>query len=136
MNEEKLYSASIEPTIYFYVNVDSKQVDYVSMYTIFGITVRPKGEPWRSGSRDELQKYYNEDYEIWSFDYSQLDDTPGSGVDDDLDTGDDDVWEVEPVQKWAKGEDLSREEISKTCRLVVSPDDYISEEEAADIPGE
>jgi hypothetical protein len=134
MNEEQLYTVSANPTIYFYVNVESKQVDYVSMYTIFGITVRPKGEKWRSGSRDELQKYYNEDYEIWSYDWGNEDDTPGSGA--DLNPENEDEWEILPVQKWAKGEDLSREEISKVCRLVVSPDDYISEEEAAEIPGE
>ncbi len=134
MNEEQLYTVSANPTIYFYVNVDSKQVDYVSMYTIFGITVRPKGEKWRSGSREELQKYYNEDYEIWSYDWGNEDDTPGSAA--DLDPENEDKWEILPVQKWAKGEDLSREEISKVCRLVVSPDDYISEEEAAEIPGE
>lgn len=109
------------------------QVEYVSMYALFGITVRPKGEKWVAGTRDDLEPYYTEKYEIWSYDWSNEDDTPGSGA--DLDPEDEDSWEIEPVQKWAKGEDISREEISKLARLV-NRGEYASAEEANELPGE
>lgn len=133
MAEEQLYDVSPEPTYYFYVNKSTEMVEYVSMYTIFGITVRPKGEKWTMGTRNDLDKYYSADYEIWSYDWENSDDTPGSGS--NLDPADEDSWEIEPIQDWAKGQDITREEISKWCVLVNSGE-YISPEEAAKIPGE
>lgn len=130
---EGTFNISAAPTIYFYVNKESEQVEYVSMYALFGITVRPKGEKWVAGTRDDLEPYYTEKYEIWSYDWSNEDDTPGSGA--DLDPEDEDSWEIEPVQKWAKGEDISREEISKLARLV-NRGEYASAEEANELPGE
>lgn len=132
MAEETTLRASLEPTIYFYVNKATEQVEYVSMYTIFGITVRPKGQKWEVGSRDDLEKYYTSDYEIWSYEGSEDDDEIFEG---DWDPEDGDSWEVPPVQDWAKGEDLSKEYISKYARLV-SSGEYASPEEAEDIPGE
>jgi hypothetical protein len=133
MAKEQEYDVSAEPTIYFYVNKGSQAVEYVSMYTIFGITVRPKGEDWDMGTRDSLQEYYSADYEIWSYDWDSEDDSPGSGVsispDDELD------WEIELVQSWAKGEDLNRSDLEETCKLVNSGE-YTSAEEADKIPGE
>lgn len=132
MAEETTLRASLEPTIYFYVNKATEQVEYVSMYTIFGITVRPKGQKWEVGSRDDLEKYYTSDYEIWSYEGSEDDDEIFEG---DWDPEDADSWEVPPVQDWAKGKDLSKEYISKYARLVNSGE-YASPEEAEDIPGE
>lgn len=133
MAKEQEFNVSGEPTIYFYVNKESALVEYVSMYTIFGTTVRPKGASWRLGTRDELAKYYSSQYEIWSYDWDTADDSPGSGA--DLDPRDEDSWEIEFVQQWAKGADISREDIESTFRLVNSGE-YISAEEAESIPGE
>ena len=133
MAEEQLYAASAAPTIYFYVNKESGATEYVSMYTIFGITVRPKGEKWTMGTRDDLEKYYSSKYEIWSYDWSNSDDTPGSIA--ELDPDDDDSWEVEPVQAWAKGKDLNRDDIESFCKLV-NDGTYLTAEEAEKIPGE
>jgi len=132
MAEIKPFSVSIEPTIYFYVNKETQEVDYVSMYTIFGITVRPKGEKWTAGTRDDLEKYYSEDYQIWAYEGSDDDDEiyDGSWAADDPD-----AWEVPPVQEWAKGTTLTQEYISKYARLV-NDGEYISEEEAVETPGE
>jgi hypothetical protein len=132
MAQEESFKASLEPTIYFYVNKSTGMVEYVSMYTIFGNTVRPKGEKWTMGSRDDLEKYYSEDYEIWAYESSPDDDETFDGS---WDPEDEDAWEVPPVQEWAKGKDISRDEISKYARLVNSGE-YITEEEARDIPGE
>jgi hypothetical protein len=133
MAAEQEYRVSAEPTIYFYVNKNSDQVEYVSMYTIFGITVRPKGQGWTMGTRSDLAKYYSSEYEIWSYDWENSDDTPGSGA--DLDPDDEDSWEIEPVQLWAKGRDLTKEDIQEYCRMVNSGE-YISAEEAESMPGE
>ena len=57
MAEIKPFSVSVEPTFYFYVNKATEEVEYVSMYSIFGITVRPKGEKWVVGTRSDLEKY-------------------------------------------------------------------------------
>ena len=133
MAEEQLYAASAEPTIYFYVNKESGATEYESMYTIFGITVRPKGEKWTMGSRDDLEKYYSSEYEIWSYDWSNEDDTSGSGA--SISPEDEDEWEIELVQSWAKGEDISRSDLEKTCKLV-NDGTYITAEEADKIPGE
>jgi hypothetical protein len=133
MAKDQEYAVSAEPTIYFYVNKSSQSVEYVSMYTIFGITVRPKGEDWEMGTRSSLEKYYSAEYEIWSYDWDNEDDTPGSGAsispDDELD------WEIDLVQAWAKGEDLNRSDLEETCKLVNSGE-YTSAEEADKIPGE
>lgn len=133
MAEEKKYQVSAEPTVYFYVNKETEAVEFVSMYTIFGITVRPKGESWGMGTRGMLDKYYSADYEIWSYDWDNEDDTPGSGA--ALDPDDDDDWDIELVQQWGRGEDLTRLDIEETCKLVNSGE-YITEEEAEKIPGE
>ena len=133
MAEEQLYAASAEPTIYFYVNKESGATEYVSMYTIFGITVRPKGEKWTMGSRDDLEKYYSSEYEIWSYDWSNEDDTSGSGA--SISPEDEDEWEIELVQSWAKGNDLSRSDLEETCKLV-NDGTYLTAEEADKIPGE
>jgi hypothetical protein len=133
MAEEQEFNISLEPTIYFYVNKDNGEVEYVSMYTLFGNTVRAKGEKWTMGTRDMLAKYYSPDYEIWSYDWSNEDDTPGSGG--SADPGDDDSWEIELVQEWAKGNDLNRADLEDTCKLVNSGE-YMSAEEAEKIPGE
>lgn len=131
MAEETL-KASLKPTIYFYVNKESGMVEYVSMYTIFGNTVRAKGEKWSVGSRDDLEKYYAPEYEIWTYVGSKDDDEIYDGS---WDPEDEDAWEVPPVQKWAKGEDLSRDYISEYAEMV-NTGEYISQEDAADIPGE
>lgn len=123
------FVASAAPTIYFYVNKNSEQVDFVSMYTIFGITVRPKGKPWTMGTRSDLDPYYTNDYEIWMYDYDSEEEFDVA----ELDPEDDDSWEVPPVQTWAKGDDLSREDVSKVARLV-NEGNYISREEASEIP--
>lgn len=133
MAEEQEYSISAEPTIYFYINKETEFVEYVSMYTIFGITVREKGKKWVMGSRDDLEKYYSPEYEIWSYEWDNSDDTPGSGA--GLDPENEDDWEISPVQDWAKGVDLKRADIEEVSRLVNSGG-YISEEEAESIPGE
>jgi len=132
MAEIKPFSVSVEPTFYFYVNKATEEVEYVSMYSIFGITVRPKGEKWVVGTRGDLEKYYSEDYQIWAYE--------GSDDDDDIfdgswDADDEDAWEIPPIQEWAKGETLTKDYISKYARLV-NDGEYISEEEAAEIPGE
>jgi hypothetical protein len=132
MAEEQEYDFSPEPTIYFYVNKETESVAYVAMYTIFGITVRPKGEKWRSGSRDDLEKYYSSSYEIWSYEWDNLDDTPGSGA--NLDPDDEDGWEIDLIRDWAKGSTLSRADIEKFCRMV-SSGDYVTKEEAESFPG-
>jgi hypothetical protein len=132
MAEEQNFNVSLEPTIYFYVNKDNGEVEYVSMYTIFGNTVRAKGEKWTMGTRDMLAKYYSPDYEIWSYDWSNEDDTPGSGS---ADPDDEDSWEIDLVQDWARGEDLTRADLEETCKLVNSGE-YMSAEEAESIPGE
>jgi hypothetical protein len=132
MAEEQTFNVSLEPTIYFYVNRDSGEVEYVSMYTIFGNTVRAKGEKWAMGTRDMLAKYYSPDYEIWSYDWNNEDDTPGSGS---ADPDDEDSWEIDLVQDWARGEDLTRADLEETCKLVNSGE-YMSAEDAESIPGE
>lgn len=132
MAEEQNFNVSLEPTIYFYVNKDSGEVEYVSMYTIFGNTVRAKGEKWTMGTRDMLEKYYSPNYEIWSYDWDNEDDTPGSGS---ADPDDEDSWEIDLVQDWARGEDLTRADLEETCKLVNSGE-YMSAEEAESIPGE
>lgn len=132
MANETTLKASLEPTIYFYVNKATEQVEYVSMYTIFGITVRPKGEKWAMGTRDDLEKFYSSEYEIWSYEGSPDDDEMFDGS---WDPEDGDSWEVPPVQTWAKGEDISKEDIAKYARLV-NDGDYITAEEAEAIPGE
>lgn len=132
MAEEQNFNVSLEPTIYFYVSKDSGEVEYVSMYTIFGNTVRAKGEKWTMGTRDMLEKYYSPDYEIWSYDWSNEDDTPGSGS---ADPDDEDSWEIDLVQDWARGEDLTRADLEDTCKLINSGE-YMSAEEAESIPGE
>lgn len=134
MAEEQDFQVSAEPTIYFYVNNETEMVDYISMYSIFGITVRPKGKKWTSGTRSDLDPYYNSNYEIWSYDWSNEDDTPGSGA--DLEPDDDESWEIEPVQRWGRGEDLDKADVESYANLVVSGDSYISKEEAEKIPGE
>ena len=132
MAEEQNFNVSLEPTIYFYVNKDSGEVEYVSMYTIFGNTVRAKGEKWTMGTRDMLAKYYSPNYEIWSYDWSNEDDTPGSGS---ADPEDEDSWQIDLVQDWARGEDLTRADLGETCKLVNSGE-YMSAEEAESIPGD
>jgi hypothetical protein len=134
MATENTFDASGLPTLYFYVNKSTGEVEYLSMYTIFGNTVRPKGQKWTMGTRDDLAKYYSKDYEIWSFDWETVDDTPGSGT--SIDPDDEDEWETELVNDWGAGKDLTREDIKSTFKLVNSGDDYISAEEADNIPGE
>ena len=133
MAETKDYSVDALPTIYFYVNKKSGQVEYVSMYTIFGITVRPKKSAWTMGTRNDLEKYYSSEYEIWSYDWANEDDTPGSGS--TIDPNDENEWDIELVQSWGAGKDLTRDDIKDTCKLVNSGE-YISAQEAENIPGE
>ncbi len=133
MAEEQTFDVSALPTIYFYVNKNTSEVEYVSMYTIFGITVRPKGKAWTMGTRDDLQKYYAPEYEIWSYDWDTEDDTPGSGATIHPDS--EDEWDTELVQSWGRGEDLTKSEIEASCRLV-NTGEYITAEDAANIPGE
>lgn len=133
MAQESTFNASALPTIYFYVDKGTGQVEHVSMYTIFGITVRPKGKSWTMGTRDELDKYYTSEYEIWSYDWENEDDTPGSG--NSIDSDNEDEWEIELVQDWAAGKDLTRAELEETCKLV-NAGEYMSAEEAEKIPGE
>lgn len=132
MAENPVINASIEPTIYFYVNKATEMVDFVSMYTIFGITIRPKGQKWTVGTRKDLEKYYSSSYQIWSYEGADDDDEIFDGS---WDSADEDAWEVPPVQQWAKGENISKDDISKYARLV-NDGEYISEKEAEEIPGE
>lgn len=133
MADKRTFNVDASPTIYFYVNKSTKEVEFVSMYTIFGITVRPKGEKWTMGTRNDLEKYYSSDYEIWSYDWSNEDNTPGSGA--SIDPKDEDEWDIELVQSWGRGTDLNVSEIEETCKLVNSGE-YLSAEEAEKIPGE
>jgi hypothetical protein len=133
MAETNVYDVDANPTVYFYVNKQSGQVEYVSMYWLFGITVRPKGQSWTMGTRDDLEKYYSPDYEIWSFDWESLDSTPGSAAHVDPDNDED--WELELVNAWGSNKDLTRDDIKDTFKLVNSGE-YITAEEAEKIPGE
>lgn len=133
MANEQEFDVSLEPTIYFYVNKESGSVELASMYTIFGITVRHKGKDWEVGTRDMLADYYSAKYEIWSYDWDNEDDTPSSGS--HMDPADELEWEIELIQNWANGKELSRDDISDTCKLVNSGE-YVSPEDVEDIPGE
>lgn len=133
MADEQEYQVSAEPTIYFYVNKSSEQVEYVSMYTIFGITVRPKGKSWTMGTRSDLAKYYSSEYEIWSYDWDNEDDTPDTDVDVDPDNDED--WEIEPVNLWGKGQDLTKADIEEYC-VMVNSGEYVTSEEAEKFLGD
>lgn len=133
MADKRTIDLDASPTIYFYVNKSNGAVELVSMYTIFGNTIRPKGQKWTMGTRDDLAKYYSPDYEIWSYDWSNEDDTPGSGA--GISADDEDEWDIELVQSWGKGSDLTRSDVEETCKLINSGE-YLSAEEAENIPGE
>lgn len=133
MAEKRTINLSVLPTIYFYVNKDTEAVEYVSMYSIFGITVRPKGSKWTMGTRTDLEKFYSDQYQIWSYDWANEDDTPGSGA--AISADDEDEWDTELVQAWGRGEDLTKADIEGTCKLV-NDGEYVSAAEAEKIPGD
>jgi len=133
MAEKQTFNVSAFPTIYFYVNKETGSVEYASMYTIFGITVRPQGKAWTMGTRDSLEKYYSPEYEIWSYDWANEDDTPGSGA--SISPDEEEEWDVELIQSWGRGEDLTRADIEDSCKMV-NPGAYLTAEEAENIPGE
>lgn len=134
MANEQEMQVSAEPTIYFYVNTETDMVDFVSMYNLFGIVVHPKGEKWTAAGRSDLDPYYSEKYDIWAYDWDNEDDTPGSG---DFDPDNEAEWEIEPVQRWARGEDLTKADVEAFARLVVSgSESFMRADEAESIPGE
>ena len=111
------FNVSGAPTIYFYLNKESGMVDGVYMYSIFGILKREKGKDWAVGSRkdESLREFLSssEEYEIHSFDWD-TDVVTG----EDYDAEDDEAWNPIIVQKWGRGEDLTKEDLKPYTRVV------------------
>lgn len=118
MAEEK-FELSGDPTIYFYVDKDTDQVDGIYMFSMFGIMGRPKGEDWDVASRKEepLKSYITspDKYEIYSFDWST-----DVLLAKDSDPDDDEEWNPELIQAWGRGEALSKDDILPFSRMISS----------------
>lgn len=118
MAEEK-FELSGDPTIYFYVDKDTDQVDGIYMFSMFGIMGRPKGEDWDVASREEepLKSYITspDKYEIYSFDWST-----DVLLAKDSDPDDDEEWNPELIQAWGRGEALSKDGILPFSRMISS----------------
>jgi hypothetical protein len=114
---EKEFELSGDPTIYFYVDKATDQVDGIYMFSMFGIMGRPKGGDWDVASRGEepLSGYIKspEKYDIYSFDWST-----DVLLAKDSDPDDDEEWNPTLIQAWGRGEDLSRDDIVPFSRMI------------------
>lgn len=111
------FQVSGDPTLYFYVNKDTKQVEGVYMFSIFGIMARDKGKDWRVGSRNEdsLRNFIDarDKYDIHSFDWST-----DVLLAKDSNPDDDEEWNPLIVQAWGRGEDLTVDDIKSFTRVL------------------
>jgi hypothetical protein len=124
---EPQFELSGDPTIYFYVDKDTDQVDGIYMFSMFGIMGRPKGEDWDVASRKEepLNSYITspEKYDIYSFDWST-----DILLAKDSDPDDDEEWNPELIKAWGRGEDLSKDDILPFSRMI-SPGETVDPSE-------
>ena len=128
------FQVSAEPTIYFYVNKQTEQVEGIYMFSIFGIMTREKGQDWRIGSREEqaLKDFIDsrDKYDVHAFDWST-----DVLLAKDSDPEDDEEWNPQVIQAWGKGEDLSLETIKPFTR-VVNPGESIDPKQVENSDGE
>lgn len=103
------------------------------MTSRFGLTVLEKASRWTYGTEQDIAKYDFPNFSIWTYDWANEDDVPGSGGHIDPDNEID--WEIELVQRWMKGENLVLSDLVETCDLVGIRDymegvDFLPREEA------
>lgn len=109
-------SSQVWPDIRLYLNNSNLKVEFVSMTTMFGLTVLDQGNSWTYGTDKDLSKYVFPNYSVWSYDWTNEDDTPGSGA--HIDPANEIEWEIDLVQRWMKGEVLEFSDLVQTCDLV------------------
>jgi hypothetical protein len=114
---EEQFELSGDPTIYFYVDKETEQVDGIYMFSMFGIMGRIKGEDWEIASRAEepLNGYITspEKYTVYAFDWDT-----DILLAEDSDPDDDEEWNPVVIQAWGRGEDLSVDDISGFSRVI------------------
>lgn len=66
-------------------------------------------EYWDLTSRVEVESFLTEEYELFRFDWKQDDEETQKGPEWDFE--DALAWEITPVQRWAKGESLTVEDV-------------------------
>lgn len=87
---------------------------------------------WITCTREELEPYLSNEYEVWVDDLSSEPEEPESG--EDLDPDDELAWQIEPVQMWAKGESVSLGFIETRSEFVGFGSGFVFEEVAAGFP--
>jgi hypothetical protein len=117
---EEQFELDGEPTIYFYVDNDTDQVDGIYMFA-FSLMSRKKGADWELASREEepMNSYITSPakYTIYAFDWST-----DILLAKDSDPDDEEEWNPTVIQAWGRGEDLSKADILPFSRMVSAGD--------------
>lgn len=113
----------LEPDIRLYLNNTTKLVEFASMTTMFTFTVLARGQRWTAGRDEDISTFTFPNYSVWTYDWSNEDDTPGSGK--GIDPDNDLEWEIELIQRWINGESLRFIDIVGTCDLVGVRDYFV-----------
>lgn len=132
MADESLFEVNLTPTIYYFVDKETDEVAGIHMYSLFGIASMDREiQDWRPTSREEegFSDLVNGNYDIYEYDWSS---EPYSL--EDMDPEDTNDWVPKTAVAWSKGENVTAEDLAPFAKKLESV--FISEEEAAELPGE
>lgn len=66
---------------------------------------------WQTCKPEEVDKFFTSDYQLYKYDWESLDDETPISDDPAWDDASGIMWEIEPVQKWAKNETITASEL-------------------------
>lgn len=81
---------------------------------------------WEPVSTDFISGFLNENYEIYEYDPDSEDEE--KDLLESLDADDDLAWEIPPVQEWAQGRQLDRDEVDRISHFLGYGTGFIAEE--------
>lgn len=104
---------------------------------LFGVRVdNPSADSfWQIASQDFINNLLDENYELYEYDPDSED--AESSLPANLDHDDELAWEIPPVQEWAKGQALDRDQVDRVSQFLGFGSGFIAEEViAASIRGQ
>lgn len=132
MADESTFDVNGMPTVYYYVDKQSQEVAAIYMYSIFGITAMDQEtKDWRPASREEeaFSGVLEGKYDVYSYDWASEEYS-----DDDMDLEDSNSWVPKTVKDWGNGATVTVDDIMSHTKKL--DEQFISAEEAAELPGE
>ena len=81
---------------------------------------------WQSVSADFISEFLNENFELYEYELES--ESQESSAVANWDPADDLAWEIPPVQKWVRGQELDREQVARISDFIGIGSGFIAEE--------